>query len=230
MGNKTTGRNWTRRSIEEIFDDMFAKKGGSPGPSPSQGDVCPILSVDANFIHTGGPSGSGAAYYLAYDGLALGEGTVRNRPAYKIGGTNGFDVMRWPGVYTVADLEAMIWKRRLPANGILLYLSSSGSDLYLASYYGEEIFTIQMNNVTATYTSGGVDYPFYCQKFPHGTAVNLDEALQACSGYGTGGSVLLIRGYTPADMQALNDTSLLSIANTVSKYYSSYIYNNIIRV
>lgn len=216
MGNKTTGRNWTRRSIEEIFDDMFAKKGGSPGPSPSQGDLFALLTVDADFI-----SGIGSSYFLGYNSLALGKGSIKNLPAYKRSGLDGLDVMYWPDSYSVSDIENMMWKRRLPNNAMILYIPSTGTDLYLASYYGQEIFTLQTNNVTAKYTLSGVDYTYACQKFPHNTAVNLDDALQACSGYGSGGRVLIVRGYTPQEMQALDDTSLLSIANTILSYYQT---------
>lgn len=227
MGNKTTGRNWTRRSIEEIFDDMFAKKGGSPGPS-GQGDIFALLTVDSDFL-----SGIGAQYFLGYNTFTPGSGTIRDLSAYKRSGTNGIDVMRWPDSYSASDIENMMWKRRLPNNAMILFIPPSGTDLYLATYYGQEIFNLQMNNVTATYTLSGVDYTYACQKFSRGTAVNLDDALQACSGYGSGGQVLLVRGYSPGEMQslALDDTNLLSIANTILLYYqTAQKVNNVIRV
>lgn len=208
---------WRRNDLIYMPRKKKEKKNGDePTPPTGQGDIFALVDIDANFIH-----GIGANYFIGFNSFALGSGTIYNRFAYERSGLSGFDVMYWPDSYTVSDIESMIWKRRLPGNGMLLFIPPTGSDLYLASYYGEEIFTLQMNNVTATYTLGGVDYTYLCQKFPRGTATNLDSALQACSGYGTGGRVLLIRGYTPADMQALNDTSLLSIANTIMKSYAT---------
>lgn len=218
---------WRRNDLIYMPRKKKEKKNGDePTPPTGQGDVFALVTVDANFIN-----GIGTNYFLGYNSLALGKGTINNRFAYKRSGLNGFDVMYWPDSYTVSDIENMMWKRRLPSNGMILFIPPSGSDLYLASYYGEEIFTLQMSNVTATYTLSSVDYTYACQKFPHGTAVNLDDALQACSGYGTGGRVLLVRGYTTAEMQALDDTSLLSIANTILSYYqTSQTVSTVVRV
>ena len=225
MGNKTTGRNWTRRSIEEIFDDMFAKKGGSPGPSPSQGDIYALTSEGT--IH--GDVAMGANYFRGYQSFALAIGTVKGRYSYRQSGIVNIDVMRWKDFGGVTGIMSLMWSRRSIGNARLLYIPTTGSDLYSVSYYGEEAFTLQVNNVTAEYTSQGTTYQYYCSKFPLGTATNLDGALQACPGYGSGGNVLLV--VCPFPLQDLDDTSLLSIANTVLFYYqSAQQVNNIIRV
>lgn len=226
------GRNWTRRSIEEIFDDLFkkyGKNGSEPTPTPptGQGDIYALTSEGT--IH--GDTAMLANYFRGYQSFALATstGTVKGRYPYRTSGLINIDVIHWKSFGGVAGIMSLMWSRRSIGNARLLYIPETGSDLYSVSYFGEEAFILQVNNVTAEYTSQGTTYQYYCSKFPTGTATNLDDALQSCPDYGSGGRVLLV--VCPYSLQDLDDTSLLTIANTVLDYYqTAQQVNNIIRV
>lgn len=240
MGNKTTGRNWTRRSIEEIFDDMFAKKGGS-GPTPTGlGEIYAIVPRGALYTGNYGSGFKGLGYFYRTFALENPDETIEDYPIYKespidpikylffrvssnVSPTNLIPGLHWAG-FSLGDSQVIC----APTS------DASSQDVYQMTYQGSEIVTIQSSNISYSYgpTETGETLTVSGGRFTRGTANFLnDDVLSNCPLYGGEYDVFLIdfdNTSTPADA-----SDILAIINTIHKRYSQYgitHFNNVITI
>lgn len=235
MANKNTGRNWTRRSIEEIFDDMFAKKGVTPTPT-GQGDIFALLNTNL-VMNNNAPSGLGFKGYNSFapSGSYGGTGTFDGRYCYKNSGIGNTDALCWRDDIGPSGIEGLIWHGLTGDNSRLLYAPQNGSStLYSVSYYGSEVFISYIHNITLNYqaTTAIPAHTYTCQCFNHTMANNLHTALQACPEYGTGslGFVILMLTSVPNPLQYLTDDDLLTFANSILSRVASTPVDTVVRV
>lgn len=235
MANKNTGRNWTRRSIEEIFDDMFAKKGGTPTPT-GQGDIFALLNTNL-VMNNNAPSGSGFKGYnsFALSGSYGGTGIFNGRHCYQNSGTGNTDALFWREDIGQSGIEGLIWHGLTGNNARLLYAPQNGSTtLYSVSYYGQEVFNCYIFDITLNYqaTTAIPAHTYTCQCFNHTMANNLHTSLQACSEYGSGtGWVILMLSAYPNPLEYLTDDDLLTFANSIiGRTSTAAPLDNVVRV
>ena len=241
MGNKTTGRNWTRRSIEEIFDDMFAKKGGS-GPTPSGlGEIYAIIPRGQLYTGSYGSGFKGLGYFYRTFALENPDETIEDYPIYKeapidpikylffrvssnVSPTNLIPGLHWAG-FSFGDCQ------------IVCAPTSDGSsqDVYQITYQDSKLITIPHNSsISYSYSAPetGETLTVSGGRFNRGSANFLDaDILSNCPLYGGEYDVYLIdfnNTSTPAD-----DSDILAIINTIHKRYSQYgitHFNNVITI
>lgn len=242
MGNKTTGRNWTRRSIEEIFDDMFAKKGGGSQPIPTgMGEFYGI--VPRGQLYTGNQASGWTGLGYFYRGFVLSHSseTIQNHAIYQ---TAPLDSIRYmffrvsSGVSPLNLIPGLHWAGFSFGDcQIVCAPTSDGSsqDVYQITYQNNKIISIPYNNnITYSYgpTETGETLTVSGGRFSTGSANFLDQdILPNCPLYGGSYDVFLIDfdgTSTPA-----SDSDLLAIINTIHKSYSQYgltHFNNVITI
>ena len=218
---------WRRNDLIYMPRKKKEKKNGDgPTPPTGQGDIF-LLSYINHWLQ--GDVGVVRGFFRGYQSFRLGVGTVNNRFAYLNSGIISIDVLMWVDNNGASGIQSLHWMRRNFGKARLLVIPQSGSDLYLVSYYGEEEFTVQDSNFTTTGTGQTATMTFPCTRFAPQFATNLDGELSRVSGYGSGSCFVLFVGTDYST--SIDDTSLLSIANSALKYYATgQTLTNIIRV
>ena len=232
---KNAGRNWTRRSIEEIFDDMFKKYGGGGGTGSL--DVSGLTPLETPKT-LGYSAGSCYTYYIwrGFYPTSTPVETIENRP---FGTSNPqtpivvsrldvfdtsrvFDILK--GIYFLNFYSFRIGASQL------VCVPPTGNDIYLVKVAGNDTFNVYHTVYPLEDSYQQMQFSASALMLSSGngqsTTATCDviaNALQGVTGFVNGCMLMIINPNTGT----MNNHDLLVLANYF-KHTSNY--NNVIVV
>lgn len=227
MATNNQGRNWTRRSIEEIFDSMFEKHGQpGPGPTPIEpGDISGAVSIE-NLRNA--PYSTSFQIIRGFTNTTIGDKTVEDKPFLHSGLRGEPITVTKFHVYDTSQcassLKSAYWFNSLTFRigaSQLVCIPPTGTDIYYVYVDGSDYFNMNQLfiNVTDSYNrSAQIRY-----MVPN-VADLIESALYYAAGFVNSCDILVINPYGSSAL--LVDDDLLSIAN----YAVRGVYTNVITV
>lgn len=233
---KNAGRNWTRRSIEEIFDDMF-KRYGSGGGGTATLDVSglTVIEVPKTTVYS---AGTCLTHHIwrGFVPTSTPVETIENRPfgvsnvqssivvsVLDIFDTSlAFDILK--GIYF---FDFYSFKQGASQ---LVCIPPSGSDIYLVKVAGNDTFNVTHVNYNMAPTTSQLPLSTTAHMLTYGngqsTTATVDmivNALQGVTGFVNNCTLMIINPNTGT----MNNHDLLVLANY---FMRTSRYNNVIVV
>lgn len=235
---KNAGRNWTRRSIEEIFDDMFKKYGGGGGSTATL-DVSALTVIEGPQTLTYS-AGRCTTYHIwrGFGATSNPVSTIENRP---FGTNNGIVpiVVSRLDIFNTSlafDILHSIYffntdSFRIGASQ-LVCVPPTGQDIYLVKVADNDTFNV--SHVTYIMRPETAPYQFFTRarmltsgngQSTTDTVDVITNALQGVPGFVNGCMLMIIN----PNSGTMNNHDILVLANYFNRNTGTN-YNNVIVV